>query len=411
MTSMEDLTASQMEALVAMRSEFNEQNGTGMPLNDSTYIRYLRARNFDTGKSTAMLRATIAWRKEFDLGGLQTTWKESIEYENATGKLYVRGYDKEGRALIYMKPAHENSKNHDGNLKHLVYNLERAIACMEATSGQGKWVLLIDYDGFTMTKSPPMHTCQAVLQILQDHYPERLYRAYVVRPPYLFYALLQFLSPFMDALTRSKAVMLTDAQLASPDNQLITEISADRLEFKMSGMKDGADHRPFSSQLYLTGPFDKEFRRLLIEEEEGKGEEGEGREGREGKGKQQDKKEPVKGREGLQWYHMAVLPRLCQWQNPRMCMSLPKIKTLTCSTAGSPSGFCTCPYLFSSLLLLPLAMPLRMIRLRSSRSHLHTNGLRSALAGCLVLSACVCSGVDFNLGEQERYSGRHQTGR
>lgn len=250
-----------------MRSEFNEQNGTGMPLNDSTYIRYLRARNFDTGKSTAMLRATIAWRKEFDLGGLQTTWKETIEYENSTGKMYVRGYDNEGRALIYMKPAYENSKNHDGNLKHLVYNLERAIACMEATTGQEKVSLLIDYDGFTMTKSPPMQTSKAVLQILQDHYPERLYRAYVVRPLYLVYALFQFLTPFMDAVTLSKIVMLTNRQLASPDNQMLADIDCDRIEFAMSGDRQNADHRPFSSKMYLSSDFNKDYTSILTDSE------------------------------------------------------------------------------------------------------------------------------------------------
>ena len=47
-----------------------------------------------------------------------------------------------------MKPVKSDSKIHDDNLKHLVYNLERAVRTMDANSSNvEKILLLIDYRG------------------------------------------------------------------------------------------------------------------------------------------------------------------------------------------------------------------------------------------------------------------------
>ena len=80
-----------------------------------------------------MLQETIEWRKKFEMHKLHTEFKDTIAVENATGKMYVRGFDKEGAALIYMRPVNENTKDHAGNIKHLVYSMERAVACMDAS--------------------------------------------------------------------------------------------------------------------------------------------------------------------------------------------------------------------------------------------------------------------------------------
>lgn len=157
-----------------------------------------------------MLHATLAWRKDFDMVNMLHSWKETVAFENATGKAYVRGYDKEGHAIVYLKPRNENSKSYDGNLKHIVYTLERAIACMEAHTQQQKMILIVDYEGFSMSNAPPFKTSKATLHILQDHYPERLFRAIVIHPLTLFYGFYKMISPFIDPITKAKIVMLTN---------------------------------------------------------------------------------------------------------------------------------------------------------------------------------------------------------
>ena len=113
---MVELTPDQTVALEKMRTAFPAEDCCGLQFDDSTFLRYLRARTFDFAKSSAMLNATIKWREEAGLGDMHKGWTSIIEKENSTGKMYARGFSKEGHALLYMKPRYENTNDHDGNV-------------------------------------------------------------------------------------------------------------------------------------------------------------------------------------------------------------------------------------------------------------------------------------------------------
>lgn len=170
------------------------------------------------------------------------------------GKTYVRGYDKTGHPIVIMRPSKENTYDHKGNIRNLVYTMERAVAC-GVKSGQEKLVLLIDYEGYSIFNAPPMHTARETLTILQDHYPERLHRAYCIHPPILFYTFYQLISPFIDHVTKQKIVMMTDSLMNNPDNQLFQEVDRNILELPFKGH----DNRTFHSETYLNAPFDEDF--------------------------------------------------------------------------------------------------------------------------------------------------------
>mmetsp|Transcript_13586 Transcript_13586/g.13163 ORF Transcript_13586/g.13163 Transcript_13586/m.13163 type:complete len:260 (-) Transcript_13586:91-870(-) len=251
------LTSVQAASLEKMRQTFRVSESCGLPLNDATFLRYLHARSFDFTKSSAMLQATLKWRSDFGLKDmLSGNWTDIIQKENTTGKIYIRGFSKAGQPLMYMTPRNENTNDHDGNLKHLVYHMERICAISEAAdNGNDKIILLIDYDGYKLG-STPMKTSKETLSILQNHYPERLKCAYCIRPPWIFNAFFTLISPFIDPLTKAKVKLLKgdDARI-----QLLKEIHGAVLETSVGG----EDKRPFNSKMYLEGDFKKCFASIL----------------------------------------------------------------------------------------------------------------------------------------------------
>jgi hypothetical protein len=188
-----------------------------------------------------------------------------IRKENDSGKMYVRGYDKEGRALLYMRPAKENTKGDEmNNLRHLVFNLEKAIACSSSKKKekqQEKICLVIDYDGFQLRHSPPMSTSRKTLEILQHHYPERMHRVYLCNPPLLFRTFWAMIRPFVDPVTKEKICFCHGEKgMALIVQDIGGPLPAQQLE-PCAGGPTTPPHRVrlFSSKEYLALPFDVTF--------------------------------------------------------------------------------------------------------------------------------------------------------
>ena len=156
-------------------------------------------------KAIEAIQATLKWRKEFgidDIIGMKGEMKPILKEEMATGKMYVRGHDQEGRSCLYMRPAKENTHDEINNMRHLAFQLEKAVACNN--NRRSKICLIIDYEGFRLRDAPPMSTSKHTLEILQRHYPERLHRAYICNPPWVFTTFWSVIKPFVDPVTKSK---------------------------------------------------------------------------------------------------------------------------------------------------------------------------------------------------------------
>ena len=96
----------------------------------------------DVVKAAAQIQKTLAWRKDFGVDVIVKCFsvantehdskdhqlmREILRDENRTGKIYTRGYDREGRALFYMTPARENTHNELNNMRHLVWKTQHRI--------------------------------------------------------------------------------------------------------------------------------------------------------------------------------------------------------------------------------------------------------------------------------------------
>lgn len=249
-----------MREMLAAEDIVDEIIDDGFLLNDSTLRRYYRARKGEITKAVAMLKDTIAWRKEFGLADMHAgKWDETIRLENATGKMYARGTDREGHMLLYMKPKDENTNDHDGNLKHVVYNLEKAIAAMNSLGREVEKIsLLIDYEGYSLRNAPPMKTSKETLSILQNQYPERLFRAYCINSPWIMNAFWAVIRPFMDPVTQDKLSMIS-GNAAALAEILSVDIDPAILEKNLGGQDD----RLFDSNAYISAPFPQDFLQIL----------------------------------------------------------------------------------------------------------------------------------------------------
>ena len=135
-------------------------------------LRHYRAEKGDVENAIRKIKSTIQWRQDFEVDDIMRCFDKDdvplddqkkldrlaniIADENATGKIYCRGYDKEGRAILYLTPGRENSQHEFNNMRHLVYHLERAIACTRRRSGREKVCIVIGYQGFKLSNAPPV---------------------------------------------------------------------------------------------------------------------------------------------------------------------------------------------------------------------------------------------------------------
>ncbi|KAJ7067012.1 CRAL/TRIO domain-containing protein [Mycena amicta] len=133
-------------------------------------------KNVDIAK--ARLQATILWRREYGIYDKVTA--EHVEPE--------------------LLPSRQNTTEPPQQIQYTVWMLERCIDMMPA--GIESLDLLIDYAD--KAKNPSLGTARTVLNILQDHYPERLGLALILNVPFLLNAFYKLITPFIDPVTRLK---------------------------------------------------------------------------------------------------------------------------------------------------------------------------------------------------------------
>ncbi|KAJ3151611.1 hypothetical protein HDU86_006030 [Geranomyces michiganensis] len=166
---------------------------------DACLLRYLRAVKWDTEAAVKRIESTLKWRHEY---GPHRIDPAEVEPEAVNGKEFLTGFDLQGRPSLYLVPRKEHTKTYDRQLRYVVYNLERAIRAMPP--GIESLNILIDYEGLSVFTAPPASQSKKVLQILGDHYPERLGKGFIFNPSWYLWAFFKIIGPFIDPITRSK---------------------------------------------------------------------------------------------------------------------------------------------------------------------------------------------------------------
>jgi hypothetical protein len=138
-------------------------------------LRYLRATKWNVAEAITRLQRTLTWRREY---GLEKLTPDYISIENETGKQVILGYDIHARPCLYLLPSNQNTEKSDRQVEHLVFMLERVIDLMGPD--QETLALIVNFNETKSGQNASLGQAKQTLNILQNHYPERLGRALVI---------------------------------------------------------------------------------------------------------------------------------------------------------------------------------------------------------------------------------------
>lgn len=161
----------------------SEKNAATAPIGDDErmwltrecLLRYLRACKWSSSDAITRLQRTLTWRREY---GMEKLTADYISPENETGKQIILGYDIHGRPCLYLLPSNQNTEKSDRQIQHLVFMLERVIDLMGPD--QETLALVVNYNESKSGQNATVSQAKQTLNILQNHYPERMGRALVI---------------------------------------------------------------------------------------------------------------------------------------------------------------------------------------------------------------------------------------
>ena len=225
-------------------------------IDSSLLIRHLRAQKGNTVRAIPAIRSTLAFRQNF-FGNLSVDspeLRQRIAADVRTGRCYIRGYDRDGRAIAMSKCVPVHFQNDMSTEQYLLWTVEKAARCTRRTSGLEKFICVLYYCNYCSTYESSFGIAKRFVTNLQRHYPEIAYKVYIVDAPVAFRVFYAIVKPFIDLDTRSKVVFCSASDMHSVMETAVED--PDTLEPFLGGTKSVRD---FDAEEYLNIPFDKTF--------------------------------------------------------------------------------------------------------------------------------------------------------
>ncbi|SCV00270.1 LAMI_0G03972g1_1 [Lachancea mirantina] len=258
-----NLTEPQQKSLQELK-EGLEAAGFSQRLDESTLLRFLRARKFDVAAAKLMFENCEKWRKEF---GVDTIF-EDFKYEEKplVAKFYPQYYhktDKEGRPLYFEELGSVNLTEmykittQERMLKNLVWEYESFVKYrLPACSRKAGHLVetsctVLDLKGISISAAAQVLSyVREASYIGQNYYPERMGKFYLINAPFGFSTAFRLFKPFLDPVTVSKIFILG----SSYQKELLKQIPAENLPVKFGGQSEVSEKE---GGLYLSdvGPW------------------------------------------------------------------------------------------------------------------------------------------------------------
>ncbi|CAO1947118.1 unnamed protein product [Urochloa humidicola] len=225
-----------------LRAMIQAQDPHAKEVDNLTLRRFLRARDHNVDKATAMFLKFLQWRREAAPGG--SVPEEQVRRELSQDKVGLGGVDRTGRPILVAFPVRHFSANRDmAEFKSfIVYLLDKI--CARIPRGQEKFLAIVDLEGWGYANCD-VRAYIAAIEIMQNYYPERLGKALLIHVPYMFMKAWKLIYPFIDNNTKDKFVFVDDKKL---QETLRREIDENQLPEFLGGkmpvtpLKDHVQH-------------------------------------------------------------------------------------------------------------------------------------------------------------------------
>jgi hypothetical protein len=227
------------------------------------YIRYVAACRGNRVKAAERLELTMNWRQGEDVDSILNKplphFKEcKAHYRHAVigiGKksnmpIVVEGVGKFRTALKDLKAKNVPTS---AFMHQFIWIMEYVTQRMNNTPmPNGKFIRVYDVTGMGLTDvadKEGMTIGQGMMQVLEQHYPERMHKALVVNAPRWFSAVWKVVAPLLDPSTAQKIQIFSNRQDALA--ALLEELDGDQIPKDLGG--EG------SNDIWYNNPLEKEM--------------------------------------------------------------------------------------------------------------------------------------------------------
>ena len=191
-------------ALAALREDASLAGAT-----DEMCVRFLRARDLDVKKATAMLAKHLVWRQEWKPEGITT---DQLRNSLPSGCWRFAGFAKQGQPVMSVRTELWNPQDYDLTeyIRYLSWFLLQSERQHKA--GVSRNVVVFDLAGWKLSHVTYLSYIKQLAGLNQDHNPERLDKAFLVNVPWIFNAAWAVIRPWLDAKTAAKVQLNPTAE-------------------------------------------------------------------------------------------------------------------------------------------------------------------------------------------------------
>ncbi|XP_072034161.1 SEC14-like protein 4 [Amphiura filiformis] len=219
---------------------------------DAVLLQFLRARNFDTKKSSDMFRKNLEWQRRWKVDAVLQDYTPPKVLDMYYGGGIV-GYDKDGDPVLLDPAGHRDWKGllysvkGSDLMRHSIWNMEKIKVVLEEQSKKlGRRVeqitMIADLEGMGphFLWRPGLEYQKSASADFEQNYPETMKTCLLVNVPGIFHHIYPLAKFILKEEVRQKLKVLS----GNWKEEILQYIDADQLPVHWGGTQTGPDGDP-----------------------------------------------------------------------------------------------------------------------------------------------------------------------